>query len=214
MNASGFDEKNVLSEGERLSRFEITKKIASDFIVKRVSDNIGVVLFGDFAFIASPVTYEKEIIKEMLGYLTQGMAGQNTAIGEAIAMSVRAFKHSSAQTKIIILLTDGEHNSGAISPKDALKLAKENKIKIYTIGIGHKGESDEALLKVIAQNTNGRFFQAESAEVLQDIYTQIDDLESSKIKSKEYLEKDFHYQVFLLLACGLLLFLLLRESRK
>ncbi len=212
MNASGFDVQNVL--GERLSRFEIAKIVASEFIQKRVMDNIGVVIFGDFAFIASPVTYEKEIVSDMLGYLSQGMAGQNTAIGEAIAIGVRAFKYSSAQTKIIILLTDGEHNSGAISPKDAVKLAQENKIKVYTIALGNKGEADEALLKEMAKNTDGVFFEAKSAEELQEIYAEIDKLESSKIKSKEYREKDFHYQVFLLLACGFLLLLLFRGARK
>jgi Ca-activated chloride channel family protein len=214
MNASGFDKENKFSDSKRVSRFEITKIIASDFILKRVSDNIGVVLYGDFAFIASPVTYEKEIVTQMLNYLTQGMAGQNTAIGEAIAMGVRAFKHSSAKTKIMILLTDGEHNSGSISPKDATLLAQEQNIKIYTIGMGNKGEADEFLLKEIAQQTDGKFFSAASAEELQAVYIEIDKLESSKIKSKEYLQKDFHYQLLLLLACGFVLFLLYRELRK
>src|SRR3990167_1177037 len=110
MNSSGFDTEDEISKGERLSRFEITKIITTDFIKNRVSDNVGVALYGDFAFIASPITYEKEIVSDMLGYLTHGMAGQNTAIGDGIAMSVRAFKHSKAKSKVIILLTDGEHN--------------------------------------------------------------------------------------------------------
>jgi len=111
-------------------------------------------LYGDFAFIASPITYEKNIVTDMLSYLSQGMAGQNTAIGEAIAISARAFKHSIAKTKIIILLTDGEHNSGSISPKDAIKLVKNKDIKIYTIGMGNKGESDEKLLEKTTNNHN------------------------------------------------------------
>ncbi len=212
MNSSGFDGES--SDGQRLSRFEITKNIASEFIKERVSDNIGVVLYGDFAFIASPITYEKEMVNEMLGYLTQGMAGQNTAIGEAVAMSVRAFKFSKAKTKIIILLTDGEHNSGAISPKDATALAKSEGIKIYTIGIGNKGEADEVLLQTIAKESGGEFFSATNAKELQEVYTNIDKLESSNIKSKEFMEQKFYYQVILLLACGLLLFLLFRESRR
>ena len=108
MNSSGFDEKT------RDSRFAITQTIAQDFVMKRVEDNVGVVLFGDFAFIASPVTYEKEIVSEMIGYLSHGMAGQNTAIGEGITMGLRALQNSKAKSKIIILLTDGEHNSGRI----------------------------------------------------------------------------------------------------
>ena len=220
MNSSGFvkegesfDFGDEAKESRRASRFEITKVIAKDFILNRLSDNLGVVLYGDFAFIASPATYEKEIVVDMLSYLSQGMAGQNTAIGEAIAMSVRAFKHSRAKTKIVILLTDGEHNSGAVSPKDAVKLAKEKNVKIYTIGMGNKGEADEALLKEIAKETSGEFFSASSASELQNVYKKIDKLESSKIKSKEYLQKDFYYQICLLVASGFLMFLLFREIK-
>ncbi|MDA3907524.1 MAG: VWA domain-containing protein, partial [Sulfurimonas sp.] len=214
MNSSGFDFENEVSEGERLSRFDITKLIASEFIKKRISDNVGVVLYGDFAFIASPITYEKEIVSKMLGYLTQGMAGQNTAIGEAIAMSVRSFKHSKAKTKVVILLSDGEHNSGSISPKEATKLAKYKNIKIYTIAMGNKGEADEALLETIAKDGDGKFFRATSAKELKKVYSEIDKLESSNIKSREYLLKNYFYQIFLLLASGLLLYLLYREIRK
>ena len=214
MNASGFDVDDALSKGERLSRFELTKRVAKEFIQNRVSDNVGVVLYGDFAFIASPITYEKEIVNDMLGYLTQGMAGQNTAIGEAIAMSVRAFAHSKAKSKIIIFLSDGEHNSGSISPKDALVLAKNQNIKIHTIAIGKSGEADSALLEKIAKESGGVFYSAVSAKELQNVYEKIDALESSKISSQEYKLKNYHYQTFLLLASGLLLFLLYRELKR
>ncbi len=214
MNSSGFHTKDKYGEDKRLSRFEITKKIVDEFISKRVSDNVGVVMYGDYAFIASPITYEKEILSEMLSYLNQGMAGQNTAIGEAIAMGVRAFKYSKAKTKVMILLTDGEHNSGSLSPQDAVKLANTQNIKIYTIAIGNKGEADEALLETIAKKSDGEFFTAYSAKELESVYERIDELESSKIKSKEYIQKDFYYQTLLLLACGFLLFLLYREIKK
>jgi len=214
MNSSGFDTEDEISDGKRLSRFEVTKIIASEFIQKRVSDNVGVVLYGDFAFIASPITYEKDIVTQMLSYLTQGMAGQNTAIGEAITMSVRAFKHSKAKTKVVVLLSDGEHNSGTISPKEAIKQASAKSIKVYTIAIGNKGEADEALLQKIAQESGGDFFNASSAKELKKVYSKIDELESSKIKSREYVLKKYFYEIFLLLASGLLLFLLYRETRK
>ena len=214
MNSSGYDIDDELSNGERLSRFEITKIVAKDFLLNRHSDNVGVVIYGDFAFIASPITYEKEVVSDMLSYLTQGMAGQNTAIGEAIAMSERAFKHSKAKTKVIILLSDGEHNSGTISPKEALTSIKSQNIKIYTISIGNKGEADEVLLEKIARESGGEFYTAVSAKELQEVYSEIDKLESSKIKSREYLLKNYYYQVLLLLASGLILFLLYREMRK
>lgn len=212
MNSSGFDDENELSDGKRLSRFELAKIIASEFIKNRVSDNVGVVIYGDFAFIASPITYEKEIVAEMLDYTNQGMAGQNTAIGEAIAMSVRAFEYSIAKSKVIVLLSDGEHNSGKISPKDALKLAKD--IKIYTIAIGGEGEADEALLEMIAQESDGEFFRATSAKELKRIYAEIDRLESSKIKSRDYLLKEYYYEIFLLFATMLLLYLIHREIKR
>lgn len=214
MNSSGFDTDDEISGAKRLSRFEVTKKIATEFINKRASDNVGIVLYGDFAFIASPITYEKEIVSDMLSYLSHGMAGQNTAIGEAVAMGVRAFKYSKAKTKIIILLTDGEHNSGEISPKDATSLAKNESIKIYTIGIGNKGEADEALLRKIAHESGGEFFSAASAKELKEIYEKIDELESSKIKSREYLLKDYYYWLFLLIALAILLYLLYIEAKK
>ena len=207
MNSSGFDEKT------RDSRFAITQKIAQEFVMKRLEDNVGVVLFGDFAFIASPVTYEKEIVSEMIGYLSHGMAGQNTAIGEGIAMGVRALKDSKAKSKIIILLTDGEHNSGRISPKDATALAIEYGVKIYTIGIGKKGEFDKHLLEKIAKESEGHFFAAYSKDELQNAYDEINALEQSKIKSREYKVKDYYFQWPLTGALLLLFFLLWHRSR-
>ena len=207
MNSSGFDEKT------RDSRFVITQKIAQDFVMKRVEDNVGVVLFGDFAFIASPVTYEKEIVSEMIGYLTHGMAGQNTAIGEGITMGLRALQDSKAKNKIIILLTDGEHNSGRISPKDATALAKELGIKIYTIGIGKKGEFDKTLLEKIADESDGHFFAAYNKDELQKAYNEINSLEQSNIKSREYQVKDYYYQWLLAGALVLLFVLLWQRSR-
>jgi len=220
MNSSGYaGENDFLDIDEeqditRLSRFEITKLVLKDFIGRRETDNLGVVLFGDFAFIASPITYEKEILKDMVSYLTQGMAGQNTAIGEALAMVVRAFKHSKAKTKIAVLLTDGEHNSGAIAPKDAMEYIKKEKIKVYTIAVGNKGEADNALLEKIAKESGGVFFGASNAKELLSVYEEIDTLETSKIKSREYLHKEYYYQLFLLLSLLPLLLLFYLKVRR
>lgn len=189
MNASGFS-----TEDPRASRFEIVQKIASDFVMKRLQDNVGVVLFGDFAFIATPVTYEKEIITEMIGYLNHGMAGQNTAIGEGIAMGVRALRDSKAKSKVIILLTDGEHNSGSISPKEAVAMAHKAHIKLYTIGIGEKGEFDNALLQQLANEGNGKYFTATNQKELKAIYDEIDTLERSSIKSKQHTFEEHYFQ--------------------
>ncbi|MGA9045528.1 vWA domain-containing protein [Sulfuricurvum sp.] len=195
MNASGFGDEN-----ERLSRFEIVQKIASDFVMKRIEDNVGVVLFGDFAFIATPVTYEKEIVAEMIGYLNHGMAGQNTAIGEGIAMSVRALRDSKAKSKVIILLTDGEHNSGSISPKEAVEMVQKEGIKLYTIGIGKPGEFDNALLSKLAVDGGGKFFAATNQTELQAVYDSIDGLERSSIKSEHHTFFEHYYQWLLAMA--------------
>lgn len=211
MNASGFDVEDEFSEGKRLSRFSLTKIVAKKFILSRKSDNVGIVLYGDFAFIASPITYEKEIVVDMLSYLSEGMAGQNTAIGEGITMGVRAFKHSSSKSKVMVLLSDGEHNSGSVSPKDALVLAKNAGIKIYTIAIG---EADSALMKKVAKESGGVYYSAVSAKELQNVYRSIDMLESSKISSKEYKLKEYYFQTLLLFASALLLFLLYREIKR
>ncbi len=208
MNASGFSSAN-----ERSSRFEIVQKIASDFVMKRLEDNVGVVLFGDFAFIASPVTYEKEIISEMIGYLSHGMAGQNTAIGEGIGMSVRALRDSKAKSKVIILLTDGEHNSGAISPKEAVALVQKNNIKLYTIGIGKKGEFDSALLTQLARDGGGKFFTASDEKELQGVYDEIDTMERSSIKSEKHTFKEHYYWVLLLGALGIMVILAWRRRK-
>lgn len=189
MNASGFDTANP-----RATRFEVVQKIAQDFVMKRHGDNVGVVVFGDFAFIATPVTYEKEIIVEMIGYLSHGMAGQNTAIGEGVAQGVRALRDSKAKTKIIILLTDGEHNSGSIAPKEAVSMATKAGVKLYTIGIGQKGEFDSGLLKQMAADGHGEYFSAANEKELSAIYAHIDSLEKSRIKSAAHTFFDHYYQ--------------------
>jgi len=205
MGASGFDPKT------RESRFDIARKIAKTFILERVGDNAGVVLFGDFAFIASPVTYEKAVVAEMTDYLAYGMAGQNTAIGEGIAMGVRALEDSQAVSKVIILLTDGEHNSGRVSPKAATALAVKRGIRIYTVGMGQKGEFDETMLKRIAEESGGAFFAAYDPEQLSGVYDAIDRLERSKIKAQRYLRQEYHY-AWALVPALLLLFILWRRE--
>ena len=208
MNASGFDTANP-----RATRFEVVQKIAQDFVMKRHGDNVGVVVFGDFAFIATPVTYEKEIIVEMIGYLSHGMAGQNTAIGEGVAQGVRALRDSKAKTKIIILLTDGEHNSGAIAPKEAVQMATKAGIKLYTIGIGQKGEFDSELLKQMAADGHGEYFSAANEKELASIYAHIDRLEKSRIKSAAHTFFDHYYQWLAAVALVTVMVLMYRKRR-
>jgi len=206
MGASGFDPKT------RASRFDVARSIAKAFILERVGDNAGVVLFGDFAFIASPVTYEKEVVAAMMDYLAYGMAGQNTAIGEGIAMGVRALERSEAVSKVLILLTDGEHNSGRISPKEATAMAVKHGIRIYTVGMGQKGEFDAAMLERIAEESGGAFYAAYDEEALREVYEAIDRLERSKIKAQRLLRREYYFGWPLGLGLLLLFYLWRREA--
>lgn len=205
MGASGFQ------EGSLTSRFDIVKKLSADFVKNRPNDNVGIVVYGDFAFIASPITYEKAIIVEMIDYLTQGMAGQNTAIGEALAMAVRAFRFAKAKNKVVILLTDGEHNSGKIAPKDAVALAVSQGIRIHTIGIGEEEEYDAALLQKIAHESGGISLGSSNQDELESVYEAIDELERTPIRSRDYHIKNPQYHYALAAVLALMLYLLFRR---
>jgi Ca-activated chloride channel family protein len=210
IDASGSMRASGLSE-TRESRFKTVQRVVQDFIAKRLNDNVGIVLFGDYAFIASPVTYEKEIVSQMVSYLQTGMAGDNTAIGEGIEQSIRALMFSKAKSKVIILLSDGEHNSGRISPKDAVKIAQEQGIKIYTIAVGD--DFNPAVLQEIAAQTGGKSFAALNEEELAGVYDEINTMESSQIKSQQFLKKEYFYQYVLIFAFFLLSFYMLRRFK-
>ncbi len=210
IDASGSMRASGLSE-IRESRFKTVQRVVRDFIAKRLNDNVGVVLFGDYAFIASPVTYEKEIVSEMVSYLQTGMAGDNTAIGEGIEQAIRALIYSKAKSKVIILLSDGEHNSGRISPKDAVKIAQEQGIKIYTIAVGD--DFNPALLQEIAAQTGGKSFAAINEDELKGVYEEINTMESSQIKSQQFLKKEYFYQYVLTFTFFLLCLYILRRFK-
>jgi len=204
-------EMGFSKEDDRKSKFELLQTLAADFIDKRVSDNIGVVAFGSFAYSASPVTYDHQSLKELLAMLEVEIAGKNTAIGDAIAQSITALKFAEAKEKIIIMITDGINNAGSISIKEAVETAKKEQIKIYTIGLGK--EFDKVILETIAHESKGETFSAKNAQELSSVYTEIDRLNPSHIRSEQYIHKTVLFPF--LLAFALLLFfgLLLREER-
>lgn len=210
IDASGSMRASGLSE-QKETRFETVQRVVKDFIAKRLNDNVGIVLFGDFAFIASPVTYEKEVVSQMVSYLQTGMAGDNTAIGEGIEQAIRALSFSKAKSKVIILLSDGEHNSGRISPKDAVALAQQRNIKIYTIAVGD--DFNPALLQEIASQTGAKSYAAVNEDELKTVYEEINMMENSEIKSQQFLKKEYFYQYVLLLAFALLAYYILSRFR-
>ena len=184
MGESGFDPKNRYR-----TKYESTLALTKAFIDKRFDDNMGIVIFGTFAYTASPLTYDLSALSQLLEMTDVGIAGESTAIGDAIIQSLRTLKFGHAKQKAIILITDGYHNAGSISPKAAVAKAKAAGVKIYTIGIGKAGDYDAALLQKIAKETGGRSFGATDAEALQAVYAEIDKLEPSPIRSEGYLNQ-------------------------
>ncbi|MRI58627.1 MAG: hypothetical protein C6H99_03865 [Epsilonproteobacteria bacterium] len=201
LDASGSMEGSI--PGSQKSKFEELKSIVKEFVHRRHDDNIGLVVFGSFAYIASPITFDLKALDFLIDYLDTGIAGNNTAIGEAIWRALEAIGVQKASQKVILLITDGHHNSGSISPKKAVEEAKKAGVKIHTIAIGD--DADQKHLQTIAQKSGGAFFAVRSKEDLERVFETLDTLEPSPIRAKNYLHKYQLFWIFALLALGLML---------
>jgi len=211
MQARGFDTYNP-----NISRFDVVKLIVSDFIKKRKTDNIGLVVFGAYSFIASPLTYDENILSRIVSQLQIGMAGKYTALYESLAQGVHLLKMSKLKSKIAILLTDGYSTQGVdkIPLNVALDMAKKEKVKVYPIGIGSANEFNRAVLMKIAKETGGVAFSASNADELKAVYNQIDKLEKVDIKNETftYLKYYYFYPLFIALI-SLMFYVYLRNRR-
>ena len=217
-----------------VTRLEAVKGVVKNFIMKRDGDRIGMVVFGSNAFTQLPLTRDYNTISFMLSKLKIGAAGQSTAIGDAIGISLKRLKDVKSKSNIIILLTDGKSNAGEISPEIAAEIAQEQNVKIYTIGVGSKGKApflvknaytgdryvyqqvdiDIDMLKLIAEKTNGEFFKAENTKSLDQIYNMIDRLEKTEVKVKKWVEYKEYYLFFLIPGFILLcIYILLSNTR-
>jgi Ca-activated chloride channel family protein len=208
MAQSGFDAKDLLK-----TKYQTTVQLSKAFIEKRFDDNMGVVTFGTFAYTASPLTYDLPSLSLLLEMTDVGIAGESTAIGDGIMQAIHTLSYGEADHKAIILITDGEHNAGEISPKAAVNKAKDLGIKIYTIGIGKKTDYDAALLETIAQQSGGKSYGASSSKELSEIYATIDTLEPSPIRSENYLNQSLLVAYPLSVALVLLLLWAYYEQR-
>lgn len=209
MDSKGFDPYNL-----HVTKFDVVKNIVEKFIKQRVNDNIGLVVFGSYSFIAAPLTYDKNILNEIVSRLKVAMAGQYTALYDSLAQGVNLLKNSKAKTKIAILMTDG-YNTPQVTRVPlhvALKMANKYHIKIYTIGIGN--DYDAALLQEIARSTDAKSFGARNASELRRVYRQIDKLEKSKLKGEHFIYKKqyFFYPLFFGFI-ALLLYIFLMNKR-
>jgi len=211
MDISGsMQEPDFTLNKRRISRLDAVKLTASSFLRQRPNDRIGLVLFGTRAYLQSPVTFDKKSVEEILWSMEAGMAGNSTAIGDALGLALKNIRENNASGgKIIILLTDGENNDGSLSMSQAINLAKNEDVKIYTIGVGNRNALvnsffglslpamdgvDEQSLKKLADETEGNYFRATDTAGLQKIYNQIDKLEPESSEEQFVQEsKDLFY---------------------
>ncbi|WP_324171056.1 VWA domain-containing protein [Sulfurimonas sp.] len=211
MGIKGFDVVNP-----NLSRFDVVIDIVSKFIKARQNDNIGLVVFGSYSFIASPLTYDANILNKILSQLYIGMAEKYTALYTSLAQGVNLLKMSESKSKVAILLTDGDSTPSIDKiPLDvALEMAIKEGIKVYPIGIGMPHEYNREVLLNIAEKTGGKAFGASSAMELEEVYAMIDKLEKSKIQAQtfSYIKYYYTYPLFLSLL-SLMLYVYLRNKR-
>jgi len=221
------------TEGKKGTRLQAVKKVVNNFIRGRKNDRIGMVVFGQEAFTQCPLTLDYGVLLSLLDSVKIGMAGDSTAIGSALGICVKRLKDLTSKSKVIILLTDGRNNSGTLGPATAAEVAKTYNIKTYTIGVGSEGEApflvdsffgkqyiyqkvdlDEKTLQEIARVTDGRYFRATNTQALEKIYKQIDEMEKTEVKIKEYMEYEELFMYFLIPGlCLLLLEVLFANTR-
>ncbi|PKP03263.1 MAG: aerotolerance regulator BatA [Bacteroidetes bacterium HGW-Bacteroidetes-6] len=223
---------SMLAEDFKPNRLEAAKTVADQFIAKRPNDRIGLVAFSGAAFTQCPLTADHAVLKRLLADIKNGIVRDGTAIGDAVGIAVDRLRYSKAESKVIILLTDGINNSGFVDPRNAASMAKLYGIRLYAVGVGSYGEApypvqtlmgtsysyvkanlDEDLLKEMAEATGGKYFRATDNESLETVYGEIDQMEKTRIDVSRMSDKHdlFFYPVFLSIAL-LLLEIFLRYS--
>ncbi len=213
-----------------VSRLDVTKDVVGQFVRERQGDRIGLILFGQHAYLHVPLTLDTLSVSQMLNNAVSGMAGDATSIGDAVGLAVRNLRERPEGSRTIILLTDGKDTASSIPPLEAARLAKIYGIRIHAIGVGKDGPvpypdnlrgvvmvelpMDEQLLKDIANETDGQFFLAADTNTLEDIYDTINKLEKTESEEREYLIRQPLYRYPLGAACILLLILCLAPIYK
>ena len=225
--SASMEEQDFLIKGKSVDRLTATKQVAGDFIEQRIGDRIGLILFGDQAYLQTPLTFDRDTVKTLLHESATRLAGRATAIGDAIGLAVKRLrKHDNEADKVLILLTDGANTAGAVEPLEAAGLAAKEGLKIYTIGVGADEmivrsffgrrkvnpsiALDEATLEAIAEKTGGRYFRARNTSELQEIYELLDMLEPVEQDVQQFRPRKALYYWPLSLAlffAGLLLLL-------
>lgn len=180
-------------QGRSLQRVDVAKYVISDFIERRESDRIGLILFGSQAYLQAPLTFDRATVKQLLQEAQIGFAGQQTAIGDAIGLAIKRLRDRRAESRVLILLSDGANTAGEVEPRQAADLAKLAGIRIHTIGLGAdemvqqtlfgrrtvnpSADLDEGTMRYVAEQTGGRYFRARNPQELVEIYDELDKLE-------------------------------------
>ena len=206
----------MMAEDLKPNRLEAAKQVATDFVLSRPNDNIGLVVFAGESFTQCPLTTDHAVLVNLFQSVKFGMIEDGTAIGLGLANCVNRMKDSPTKSKVVILLTDGSNNRGDIDPQTAAQIAQTFGIRVYAVGVGSHGQArvpvqtpygtqymmmdsefDEATLRNIANATGGEYFRATDNSSLKRIYAQIDQLEKSKIRVREYSKRTESYAPFL-----------------
>lgn len=191
--SGSMDTQDMVLKGKPVNRLAVVKKVAGEFIQRRRGDRVGLVLFGSRAYLQTPLTFDTETTAILLEESEIGLAGRETAIGDAIGLAVKRLREDAASERVLVLLTDGANTSGEVQPMQATEFAAREGLKIYTVGVGAdemmvqdffgsrlvnpSADLDEETLEAIAQRTGGAYFRARDAQALADIYRQLDELE-------------------------------------
>lgn len=211
---------SMLAEDFTPNRIEASKKLATEFVQSREGDRIGLVIFSGESFTQCPLTIDHGVLQSQIAGIESGLLADGTAIGDGLATAVYRIRSATGKSKVIILLTDGVHNAGRMSPELALQIAKIYKVRVYTIGVGTQGSApypqqtpygvqktmqpvqiDEKLLQKIADETGGVYYRATGNSSLKKIYQQIDKLEKTKVEISSYKHFAELFFPFALLAC-------------
>jgi len=221
---------SMLAQDFKPDRLEVSKRVASEFVDKRAYDRLGLVVFAGESFTQCPITTDHRVVKDFMSNLKCGLLEDGTAIGMGLASAVNRLKDSEAESKVVILLTDGVNNAGYIKPNTAADIAKEYGIKVYTIGVGSMGQAlspvsrrsdgkyifgmarveiDEALLQEIAKMTGGRYYRATTEQSLEAIYAEIDQLEKTEMDVTVFKRYSEEFGKFMIWGIGFLLLELL-----
>lgn len=223
--SGSMQEEDFLLKGQRVDRLTATKFVAGDFIDRRIGDRIGLILFGERAYLQAPLTLDRETVKTLLYESAIGLAGRATAIGDAIGLAVKRIRQRENANRVLILLTDGANSAGEVEPIEAARLAAREGLKIYTIGVGAdemvvdfffgtrkinpSADLDEKTLTEIADMTGGQYFRARDTTELDKIYAILDELEPVERDVRRFRPRKSLYYWPLALSLALTTMLLL-----